>query len=65
MPFITQGKVNVKYLAIVIALAALAGAGIFFCQRSNEQNLASSQKESSLGSGGTQTENKEGLQQQK
>jgi hypothetical protein len=61
MPFITQGKTNVKYLAVVLIVAILAGAGIFLCQRSNEQNLASSQEESTFGqldSGGIQAGDK-------
>jgi len=33
MPFIVQGKANVKYLAIVIILAVLTGAGAFLCPR--------------------------------
>src|SRR4030043_231250 len=28
MPFITQGKTNIKYLLIVVALAAIVGGGI-------------------------------------
>jgi hypothetical protein len=58
MPFIDQGKANVKYLAVVIVCAILAGAGIFLCQRSNEQELANSQEENSLDSGGIQAEDK-------
>jgi hypothetical protein len=33
MPFITQGKTNVKYLAIVLVVAVLAGVGIFLYQQ--------------------------------
>ncbi len=33
MPFITQGKTNFKYLAIVLIVAVLVGAGIFLYQQ--------------------------------
>jgi hypothetical protein len=58
MPFITQGKTNVKYIAIVLVIGLLAVAGIFLCQRSNEQDLVSSQEESTLDGGGIRTEDK-------
>jgi hypothetical protein len=40
MPFITQGKTNVKYLTIVVVLAILAGAGIFLCRQYLDRKAA-------------------------
>ncbi|MFA5742832.1 MAG: PsbP-related protein [Candidatus Paceibacterota bacterium] len=40
MPFITQGKINVKYLAIVLIVAVLAGAGILLYQQDLDKKSA-------------------------
>jgi membrane-bound inhibitor of C-type lysozyme len=46
MPFITQGKTNIKYILIVVILAAIAGGGIlgyqYFNDRGNKSPLSSS-----------------------
>jgi hypothetical protein len=40
MPFITQGKSNVKYLAIVIVSAVIVGAGIFLYKQYSDKKAA-------------------------
>ena len=37
MPFITKGKTNIKYLAIVAVLAILAGTGIFLLRQNKDK----------------------------
>ena len=39
MPFITQGKANIKYLLIVVFVAAVAGGIIFFCWKNYQKEI--------------------------
>lgn len=41
MPFITKGKTNVKYLAIILVLAVLAGTGIFRYRQDMKEGISS------------------------
>ena len=40
MPFITQGKANIKYLLIVVFVAAVAGGIIFICWNGYRKEIA-------------------------
>ena len=45
MPFITQGKTNIKYLLIVVLVAAVAGGIIFIYWNNCQKELTSLSKE--------------------
>lgn len=44
MSFLTQGKTNWKFLAIIAVLAVIVGGGILWCQRTSEQFYQSPEK---------------------